>query len=116
MGLEFVGHSTRHRVVAQLVHAITLCTVPCPTNHSPNRWYLMMPLLLAERGTESCPVAPSPEGGFGRQPGEYIKLGGRGSQQQAGPQAPCPALISSPALKDCHSLISATLLSQQPMP
>lgn len=39
-----------------------------------------------------------------------------GSQQQAGPWAPLPLLISSPALQDCCSLISATLLSQQPSP
>lgn len=115
MGLGFVGHRTGHKAVAQLVHATTLCPVVCPTNSSPNKWYLMMPLVLAERGMESCPVAPSPEGGFEGQPGEYINLGGRGSQQQAGPQAPCPALISSPALKDCCSLISATLLRQQPL-
>lgn len=32
---------------------------------SPNEWYLMMLLALAERGLVSCPVDSSPKGGFG---------------------------------------------------
>lgn len=46
----------------------------------------------------------------------YIKLGGEGSQQHAGPWASHPALISSTAPQDCRSLISAAMLSQQPWP
>lgn len=43
-----------------------------------------------------------------------IRKGGRcRCQQQAGPRASCPALISSPAPRDCRSFILAALLSQQ---